>query len=76
MQLFRYVKLKIIQSELPGLFTSQDCCSDKAVAHELYLYTTIGLQRSRCCEIGLIIRMPRLFTIQDCCGDKAVAYEL
>jgi len=24
----------------------------KAVAHELYLYTKIGLQRSRCSEIG------------------------
>ena len=30
----------------PGLFTSQDCCSCKVVAHELYLNTTIGLQRS------------------------------
>ncbi len=35
MQLFRYVKLKIIQSELPELFTSQDCCGYKAVAYEL-----------------------------------------
>jgi 2',3'-cyclic-nucleotide 2'-phosphodiesterase (5'-nucleotidase family) len=37
----------------PGLFTSRDCCSGEEVAHELYLYTSIGLQRSRCGEIGL-----------------------